>query len=301
MLTNTRKLPQGLAIASQSAEFWRRLAPELTISDNMSQNLIVRSEAQKDADRMRLINEGYLHLQQPGFTAPLDKISEAMERIVQAGMPAAFIGVYDEVWSIAAQMQAMISGLLGGDCALMPEFWACHAGNGDAGATACRKRPGASLYRDKSPKVLSVWVPITDATPDNGCVYLVPADQDQNYGRAEPERADARLHGIKAVPARAGDVVISTGETYQWRARTGRYNQDGPLMSLNWEFQNRSLEPVDGYLVDSYPNVSFETRLGLLAQQMPRHRSEMPKNPVWRAVQQTLANRFPMESHSSHI
>ncbi|GEM_PF-561205 len=294
MLTKSRKLPQGLAIASQSVEFWRRLAPDLTISDRLTQNLIVRPQKQEASDRIRLINEGYLHIRQPGFDAPLDRIQDAMARIVDAGMPAAFVGVYDEVWSIAAQMQALIGGLLGAECALNPDFWAGYADQGDNGQTARRKRPGSSLNRDRSPNSLSVWVPVTDATPDNGCPYLVPANQDRNYAKPDPERADSRLQSIKAIPAGAGDMIVTSGETYHWRGRTSRYNTDGPLMSLSWEFQSKALAPFDGHLVDSYPLVPFETRLGLLARQMPRNKTAMSNNPVWRAVQQTLANRFPV-------
>ena len=48
-------------------------------------------------------------------------------------------------------------------------------------------------------------------------------------------------------------------------------------------------------VIDSYPYVPFETRLGLLARQMPKQNSrEISANPIWRAVQQTLANRYPL-------
>ncbi len=293
MLSSKRTLPKGLAIASQSAEFWRRLAPELTISDAQPGLCIERSTVQSEQERMRLINDGFLHLKQPGLDAPISAIASAMDRIVNAGLPAAFIGVYDETWSMIAQLNDVIGGLFDGQAAMVPDFWAVHP-NTTAGLTAQRKRASNGVFSDGTPKNVTVWMPLTDATPDNGCIYVVPAGQDRNYGKSKSDRANASLPGIRALPATAGDVLIWTGETYHWQARPDRHNQDGPLLSLTWEFQSRDAAALEGMLVESYPYMPFETRLGLLARQMPRHRSELSASPVWRAVQQTLANRFPI-------
>lgn len=293
MLPSNRKLPHGLAIASQSAEFWRRLAPELTISDAQPGKTLLRPTGKTNADAKQLRNDGYFHLKQPALKTPIEKIAAAMDRIVNAGMPAAFIGVYDEVWSMVAQLNGVLDGVFDGKGAMVPDFWASHS-VATAGLAAGRKRPGNGVFPDGHAKNVTIWIPLTNATPDNGCVYVVPAGQDRNYGKPKSMRADASLPGIRALPAKAGDVLIWTGETYHWQARPDRRNPDGPLLSLTWEFQSREVAPLEGMLIDSYPYVPFETRLGLLARQMPRHSVELSGSPVWRAVQQTLANRFPM-------
>jgi phytanoyl-CoA dioxygenase PhyH len=291
MLSSKRKLPQGLAIATQSPEFWRRLAPELTISDAQPLHELIRPTSKSDRERMRLVDDGYLRLNQPGLKTPVAKIAVAMDRIVNAGLPAAFIGVYDEVWTVVAELNGVIGGMFDGKAAMVPDFWASHT-VANTGIAAGRKRGGNGVFSDGTPKNVTVWVPLTDATPDNGCVYVVPAGQDRNYGKEGASRADASLPGIRALTAKAGDVLIWTGETYHWQGRPERAHHDGPLMSLNWEFQCRDEAPLEGLLIDSYPYVPFETRLALLARQMPRHGRELAVSPVWRAVQQTLANRF---------
>jgi len=294
MLPNTRKLPEGLAIAAQSAEFWRRLAPGLTISDAQPRGPISRQSELSRNERLALVNDGFLHLKQPGLEADLTRIAEAMEKITEAGLPAAFVGVYDEVWSIAGQLNEVLNVLFGGKAMLMPDFWADYGARNGAGSAAQRRRPGQGVFDDGTPKTATVWVPLTAATPENGCIYAVPASQDRNYASKDHARADSSLLAIRALPALPGDVLIWTGETYHWQSRPARRTEDAPLMSLNWEFQSREIAPIDGVLVESYPYVPFETRLALLARQMPRHAPEMGGNPVWRAVQQTLANRFPM-------
>ena len=86
--------------------------------------------------------------------------------------------------------------------------------------------------------------------------------------------------------------TATTGEIYRWQDHPDRDALNSPLMNLTWEFQSRDVAPMEGLTVDSFPYVSFETKLGILARQMQRHRSEFAPNPVWCAIQQTLANRF---------
>jgi len=227
MLPPRKKLPSGLAIASQSAEFWRRLAPELTISDAQPAEPISRNHEQSSAEAMQIVNDGFLMLKQPGISAPITDIANAMDRIVGAGLPAAFIGVYDEVWSIIAQLNQVVDGLFDGQSALMPDFWASHS-TATPGLAARRKRPENGVFKDGTPKTATVWMPMSDATPENGCVYAIPAGQDRNYGKSDGPRADASLPGIRALPAQAGDVLIWTGETYHWQARPDRHPADSP-------------------------------------------------------------------------
>lgn len=295
MLPKIRKLPSGLAIAAQSAEFWRRIAPDLTISDAQPKSPISRQSELSRKERMLLINDGFLHLKQPGIEADFAKLAVAMQNIVKAGLPPAFIGVYDEVWSIAGQLSDVMNVLLGGRAQLVPDFKACFGQPGDTGQPARRNRPGTSLFKDGTPKSAVVWLPLTPATTNNGCPYAVPAGQDANYGKPDGARADSSLLAIRALPANPGDIVVLGGETYHWHSRPARHNEDGPLISLCWEFQSREAAPVEGMVIDSYPYVPFETRLGLLARQMPKQNSrEISANPIWRAVQQTLANRYPL-------
>ncbi len=293
MLPRNRQLPQGLAIAAQSAAFWRRLAPELTISNTPARATAVWNPESIDAARLKLINDGYTKFDATVRADRLAAIARAMHRINSAGLPAAFIGVYDEVWSLVAEMKPALDLFLEKGAALIPNFWAGHPAQ-TPGLSAQRRRPGKGVFSDGTPGNVTVWMPVTPATPTNGCIYVVPAGQDRNYGRATPAPASAALPGILALPAKPGDVLIWTGETYHWQGRVSRDNADGPLLSLRWEFQSRALPPLDGIVVDEFPNVPFETRLAILARQMPHQLGRRGGSPVWRAVQQTLLNRYPL-------
>jgi hypothetical protein len=300
-MQTVRKLPEGLAIAAQSAEFWRRLAPELTISDAQPKPAMPYLPERANRDRLALVNDGFLHLNKTGLDGDLVVLSQAMQRIVGAGLPAAFIGVYDETWSLVGQLNNVLNAQLGGQAGLMPDFWAGIAGSGDPAVPAGRRRVGKGVFEDGTPTTLTVWLSLTQATPANGCLYAVPAAQDRNYGKPDGGRADASLPSIRALPTAPGDIILINGETYHWQARPARRHEDDALMHLSWEFQSRALPPFDGFCFDGFPYVPFETRLGILARQMPVHMPEIGKSPVWRAVQQVLANRFPLSGASLRV
>ncbi len=295
MLPNRRRLPRGLAIATQSTAFWRRLAPELTIAEpprNMLSHEAPPQQIPGDM-QMKLVNDGFVHLRGVVPTANLTAVGRAMRRINDAGFPASFIGVYDEVWALVAGLRGVIDGLFHQGAALVPGFQAIHPGQG-RGLSAGRRRPGRGVYGDGTPRNVTLWLPLTAATPDNGCVYVVPARFDRNYGRSDAARPDASLPGIRALPAAPGDVLIWTGETYHWQGRAARDNPDGPLLSLCWEFQSKADVALEGATIDSFPSVPFETRLSILARQMRHAADSRRASPVWRAVRQTLQNRYPL-------
>lgn len=291
--TNIRNLPKGLTIASQSAAFWRRLSPELTISGWTPP---LPDAPVPRAARASLTEDGYLATGPVADPALIGRLANAMDRITRAGLPPAFIGVYDEVWQLAAALHPVLTAAFGGPVAMVPNFWARHGGAATPPKAACRHRPGNGVHGDGGPKSLTLWVPLTRATPANGCIYLVPAGQDRAYGDPGAGRARAGLSAIRALPAGPGEALLWTGETYHWQAMASRQNADGDLLSLTWEFQCRCCPPLEGTLIDSYPEVPFETRLAILARQMPRQVDELSHRPAWGALQRTLANRFPLRA-----
>lgn len=44
-----------------------------------------------------------------------------------------------------------------------------------------RDRVQPTLDEDNSPHSLTVWLPFTDATPLNGCMYVLPAHHDGRF------------------------------------------------------------------------------------------------------------------------
>ncbi|PNH04087.1 hypothetical protein TSOC_009776 [Tetrabaena socialis] len=73
-----------------------------------------------------------------------------------------------------------------------------------------RDRPTMPLLPpDRLPPYLTLWVALTPATPDNGCIHVLPADLDPLYD--SPLAATAVQHDVPAVQERGDSVAPSGG------------------------------------------------------------------------------------------
>jgi hypothetical protein len=89
------------------------------------------------------------------------------------------------------------------------------------------------------PAILNVWIPLNDATLDNGCMYVVPREfdadfcnPDNNHAHMNPAKEVMRgqsskihfpLHGVRALPAPAGSLIAWYGNTIHWGSSCSRY------------------------------------------------------------------------------
>ena len=81
-----------------------------------------------------------------------------------------------------------------------------------------------------TPKLVCVWVPLTDATLDTGCLHVVPRDADRLFDEPEhpdhlrPARSEADggqalrfpAGAARAIPAEAGSVCVWAGQTIHY-------------------------------------------------------------------------------------
>src|SRR5262249_20672720 len=55
--------------------------------------------------------------------------------------------------------------------------------------------------------LMTVWIPFTDATPENGCIRVLPISRDPNLPHA-PSLSDVpRPEDVVVIPARAGAIL----------------------------------------------------------------------------------------------
>lgn len=108
-----------------------------------------------------------------------------------------------------------------------------------------------SLYCDDEPAVLTVWIPLNDATNNNGCIYVVPREFDTDFSRTDGHHAHMNpaaevqrgvsskihfpLHGVRALPAPAGSLIAWYGNTIHWGSSCSKYAKD-PRKSIALTF-----------------------------------------------------------------
>lgn len=248
------------------ADFWRAFAPDFTISDAIDPYAFPLSDEAKAHNKKRVHVEGYTHLKNPGFKLPIDKMPDLFLKIREEGLPPAFAFVFDEMWALASQMRNLVDGVLGENYAILPDFWVWIIDAGAAGFVPHRDKGPNSLFPDKTPKSITTWLPITEAHPLNGCMYIVPANRDACYGVSQA--FNGQLADVRALPGQPGDVFTWTQHAYHWGAHAADEHDLPPRMSVAFEFQRLDVPAFNTPLLPKDFVPPFETRLALIAKQV---------------------------------
>lgn len=267
-----------LSAEQSQSKYWQDLAPMLSIGSEFAKDQIAElNGVMIEEASCQLHREGYFKL--PSVISPsmIEKLREGMWALKNANHPPVYIYLYDEAWFVFAGLQQLISNFLGDDFALLPNFWAWHL-DINAGSVGwsphqdCQAQTVFPLDDDSNLLVsLSLWVPLNDATIDNGCMVVLPKTIEAKYKDTISNVDEIDLADGKELPAPSGAVLGWTQELYHWsKAATGK--SDIPRMSLSLEFQNSSFDPLTAPLLDAAEPVNFEARLALIELQFEKYR-----------------------------
>jgi len=263
--------------------FWRDFAPDLPISDRPAQTAPSPRDAAADRGlRQRVIEEGYLHVADLQIDAPFAEMRDVMERLRDLRLPPAFVGVYDAPWVMCARLRGLMDNLFGVQASLVPDFWGWVVRNGEAGFPPHRDRIEGAINARGHPIAITVWMPLGRATPENGCMHVCPANYDAAYLESSGQEQFA-IQSVRAVPADPGEAVLWTGRVFHWGGSCGPHAPEHRV-SIAWEFQDSRYAPLEGYVMETYPDIPFETRLALIARQIQFYRKRSPDGERWGAI-----------------
>ncbi|SCA57327.1 conserved hypothetical protein [Candidatus Terasakiella magnetica] len=255
--------------------YWKELNPHLTVSQKPTFNTPIKmGQDQLEQISDTIHHDGYLH-QPPVFAdQDISALRLGIENLVEAGWPAAFIYVYDETWDLFHQLDEFLSHFLGDDFGLLPHFWAWHIDKDDKGATSGWPPhvdyPGECAFFDDFLVSLSLWIPLTNATPENGCMNILPLSRQKEYEREIKEPSDILLQDVRCLPAPSGSLLGWRQDLWHWSGRSSRYAKE-PRISLSLEFQNRAFEPLCPPLFDLTTPPEPEKRIRLICGQFGKY------------------------------
>ncbi len=228
--------------------------------------------------------EGYTHFNQ-AFNMDLRPYLKLLQKMFDSDIPPVFAFVYDEFWEFQARLQFMVESFLGKDSKLMPTVWIWYVDASKEKAILKeddKELATRSLYsgfygphRDKgkrglnpdgSPKILSFWLPLTEASPLNSCIYLVPANRDPTYNTDEENSWLFKRADIRALPAKPGDILFWNEAVLHWGSRPAPGRDLPPRISIGFEYISKDcLEHCTHFDINVLPN--FKTRLEIIALQ----------------------------------
>ena len=280
-----------------SKDFWLKLAKsEFHIEKENIQVDIVSSHEKTDFQDQLFKQEAYLHIKNR-IKLDFDKINKFLKALYDNDLPCVFAFVFDEFWEIHNQLAPYVHHFLDQDSALLATPWIWYVDakkekeildqsknqenqelitrsmfSGFYGPH--RDKGKKALFADGSPKILSFWLPLTEANPLNSCIYLVPADKDPTYATDEEGNWSFTRADIRALPASPGDLLLWNEAVLHWGSRPALRDNLEPRISIGFEFIKSD------FLETCYPNYKFgyypdfKTRLAIIATQFKLYLTE---------------------------
>ena len=258
---------------------WLSINPQLTISAAGAGICDVPSVGYDkggfdgSAHSDRFWQDGYFLIDALLPVESLAQLRTGIETLVVNGLPPAMIYLYDEAWQIFMRLRPLLTHFLGDRVKLLPHFWAWHVdpGQGGRGWPPHRDYQGESVIGDDMLISLSLWVPLGVASPDNGCMYVLPRSFEKCYPCPVAKPEDVVLQDVRALPARPGTVMGWRQDLYHWGGRASAFATE-PRISLSLEFQNAAFDPLADRLLDLDQPPAFHERLELIVQQFAKYR-----------------------------
>lgn len=240
------------------------------------------------AIREQLLLDGYFHETGVSFAVDLALLAQTVRSLSRDGLSPVFAFLYDEFWLPFCQLDALFRDILG-PYAILPDFWIWNVEpkKGDAGWAPHRDKGAATLRADGMPNSITAWIPLTEASPLNSCMYIVPARQDPTYGTAREGEWRFDLPSIRALPAKPGDVLVWNQALLHWGSKSAPQATESRI-SMAIEFQRGDVPPMNAPLIKPVTLLPFDARLRLIAKQVLQYRHMYKVAPDLEAMMMKL-------------
>uniref|UniRef100_A0A7S1CBJ4 Uncharacterized protein n=1 Tax=Bicosoecida sp. CB-2014 TaxID=1486930 RepID=A0A7S1CBJ4_9STRA len=258
-----------LAAQASSPVYWRSLCPKLHIGEphDVAFELSgLPGEVMESAELLGI--DGYFlghpHRREEewrlGDNVTFGDMAACVVSMRQAGWPSVFVWVFDEFWLLVRRLRGILRALLGPDAVMLQPLWAyrVEAASSRSAASHEAETGGWFAHRDRPwlgtgnrpksvpvyegdtpwPPSLNVWLPLTHASPDNGCMYVYPKSTDSTIvDRLHRDRETMRMDAasVRAMPATPGQFMGWDGELLHWGSMAAEESLDCARISVNFE------------------------------------------------------------------
>lgn len=209
---------EGLAGPAARARL-AALGPGLTVGGSVATGATgdVAVEA-SHADREEgawLAKEGFAALPDVAPDDTCRRLVEAIERLTTAGLPAMFVYLFDEPWTLGERVRARVSAMLGQRYDVIEDVWAWRIAPGSGRGWPPHRGVAQPLLAREAPQLINAWVALSDVEPERACMHFVPLDEDPSYPHALAS-LDAPLTAVRAAPLRAGSALAWNANVLHW-------------------------------------------------------------------------------------
>lgn len=274
--------------------YWRALVPTCSVEGAVGPMRAVLDEAASHEVQRQLAVQGYCCTPPVLDTAMLARINDALLTIVAAGWPPVFLWVYDELWSLAQlpDVRHLVASRLGPGYLQIPHIWTHVVPPVDGSSGWMPHFDGPADGR------MSIWIALTDATVNNGCMHVVPrsvlpasfADGRLDTGAVPLADALRALQGVRALPAARGSVLGWGFDVLHWGGVCVNTGEARRAVSMEFVAAEQTPRPDERPLLAldaGYPDVA--SRLRMIAGAIATYEKFEPGLIRFRALANRLA------------
>lgn len=231
-----------------SPDLWSELNPHLKITDRpWGESPFPLSEADLARAQEQVREEGYLQTEPVIPEATTSGLARAVRNLVDFGLHPIFLCAYDEYWQMLQGVARALEPILGPNCYPLGDFWSwlISPENATRGWGPHRDAQFAGrkcLREDKTPLIVTAWLPLLDTDPLNGCMSVLPMNLDPNLPVNPGSNAFSNLQDVRALPAKAGAILAWNQYLLHWGGRCSKWAPN-PRISSGIYFQSADVEP----------------------------------------------------------
>ena len=232
----------GLSIASN-------VDSKISSADKPVQSDDAKLPAKQKWRRERLIRNGYALVDD---TFDVGLVREGIEALNHKKIPATFVLLFDETWQLARQSKKVLEEASHERNIFNYDLLAWYIPPGSPGFSPHRDRQpensSATFHSDdQQAKFVTNWIALSDATPENSCLYVIPKPYDPGYTTGDMDSVDdeGENHGsssadplhralytkeafqhIRCLPRKAGQSVLFTHRIIHWGSQGDPLDDD---------------------------------------------------------------------------
>ena len=135
-------------------------------------------------------------------------------RLVDAGLPAAFVLATDAALALGARLCRAVSTFMDEPYVLVEDAWAWQIPRGSAGWPPHRGM--SALLERPRPELLNTWVALSDASIDRSCMHFVRLDEDPNYPDTLASIDLGSPLTTRPAPLTAGEALVWNANILHW-------------------------------------------------------------------------------------